>query len=107
MFDQNVYVGVSYLGNKSTSNIFSRIPDKVLVEPGRRYIIVRYNNEQGYAFGRLWLDAEAGKTYIVKIRIKNYSIIFWAEDEKTGETVWRYLALNLKKIMLLPPKLNI
>ena len=82
---ESISVNIAAVDGAQTSWMFSRIPKSVLVKPGERFIDVRLKKGQTYAFGRLKLNAEMGKTYIVKTRIKNYSIIFWVEDEKTGE----------------------
>ena len=40
-----------------------------------------------HATGTLWLDAEAGKSYIVRKRVEGYGVRFWVEDTATGQTV--------------------
>jgi len=62
-------------------------PESALVEPGRHYITVRYDYFATRAYGSLWLDAEAGRNYLIKMAIKGYAIIFWIIDEDTGDVV--------------------
>lgn len=82
-----IFVQIVAVDEKKISGKLSRTPQGVLVEPGKRYIVAKYNNGQAYAFGRLWLDVEKGKTYIVKAQIKNYSVAFWVQDKQTGDRV--------------------
>jgi hypothetical protein len=100
----HILVQIATVDNKQTSWMFSRMPQSVLVEPGRRSIVVRYKNGESYAFGRLWLNAEMGKTYIVKTHIKNYSIIFRVEDEQTGENVGVNPGSEPENNNIAPPK---
>jgi hypothetical protein len=87
LFDKHMYTFVSYVGNQPTRGLFTRIPDKVLVEPGRHYLQVNYTDGDWRAFSKLWLDAERGKTYKVRSMVKEFRISFWIEDEETGKPV--------------------
>ncbi|NCC51920.1 MAG: hypothetical protein EOM20_11985 [Spartobacteria bacterium] len=56
-----------------------RVADAYVL-PGKHNIRAKYEYQSMYAFGDLWLVAEAGKTYTVKAESKGYSVHFWIED---------------------------
>lgn len=62
-------------------------PEQITVAPGRHYIDVQYTYFNTYSNQKLWLDAEAGKTYIVKKKITGYSVQFWIEEADTGKVI--------------------
>ncbi len=80
-------VVIKTVDGRLTTNIFSNPPKSVLLEPSRHYLGIRYYFDNQSAYGVLWLDAEPGKTYIVKFEAKGYHVRFWFEDEATGEIV--------------------
>lgn len=90
-FDRRLYI--TKVDDQSTYSFINGLisnqeyPESAYVEPGRRYINVKYQHSNIYAYGKLWLDAEAGKTYEVKTAIKGYKIQFWIEDESSGVLV--------------------
>jgi hypothetical protein len=55
--------------------------------PGRHIISVEFSLNNSSTTGRLWLDAEAGKSYIVRKRIEGYGVHFWIEETDTGRIV--------------------
>jgi hypothetical protein len=55
--------------------------------PGRHIITVAIDVENMHATGRLWLDAQEGKSYIVRKRIQGYGVRFWIEETDTGKMV--------------------
>lgn len=67
--------------------VLARYPSEVLVELGRHYFQVRFSRGQIDSYGELWLDAEQGKTYILKSMEEGSGVYFWIENEKTGERV--------------------
>ena len=78
---------ISYVSNMPTHKFFDPVPENILVEPGRHYLQVNYRGPKGEAFSKVWLDAERGKTYIVKAKEKGGRAFFWIEDEETGKPV--------------------
>ena len=87
LFPEITTIAILEVDNKATSSSFFEESQSVLVEPGRRYLKVLFIHALSRASGRLWLDAEMGKTYIVKSLSNYHSVVFWIEDEKTGEKV--------------------
>lgn len=57
------------------------------VKPGRHYLNLRYTYGPTFADGRVWFDAEAGKTYIIHRKATGYQIAFWMEELGTGKVV--------------------
>jgi hypothetical protein len=57
------------------------------LSPGRHIISVEIQVTTSTATGRLWLDAEAGKSYIVRRHIEGYGVRFWIEETDTGRVV--------------------
>jgi hypothetical protein len=57
------------------------------LSPGRHIISVQIYLNTSSATGRLWLEAEAGKSYIVRKRIEGYGVYFWIEETDTGRVV--------------------
>ena len=55
--------------------------------PGRHIISVEFSLNNSSTTGRLWLDAVAGKSYIVRKRIEGYGVHFWIEETVTGRIV--------------------
>ena len=76
--DQQKVQGPGFFSSKSNSATLS---------PGRHTIDVTLQLSDSSANGRLWLDAEAGKAYIVRKRIAGYSVQFWIEEIATGRAV--------------------
>jgi hypothetical protein len=69
------------------SSLHLHPPEEAWVESGRHYLEVRYTDHGGHADGKLWLDAEAGKTYIVRKKIEGYGVRFWIEEKESGKVV--------------------
>ena len=88
--DERLYI--SKIDGKSTFNFAHALtanqeyPEKAYVEPGRRYLEFRYQG-RGYAKMDLWLDAEAGKTYIVRKEAGGGKVRLWIEEKGTGKVV--------------------
>ena len=55
------------------------------VTPGRHYLDLHYTYMNSFAWGQVWFDAEAGKTYVIRKQITGYSVRFWVEEEETGK----------------------
>jgi len=90
---EGTYIWIMTIDGKTTLTDFDsfigllRFPEQVLAEPGRHTFEVRFVRGTGSAEGKLWLDAAAGKTYIVRKEIKGYNIRFWIEDKESGKVV--------------------
>ena len=81
-------VWITNIDGKTTLKTLSvHPPEEAWVEPGRRYLEVRYTHRGGSAEGKLWLEAQPGKTYIVRKKIEGYGVRFWIEDKETGKVV--------------------
>ena len=87
--DRRLYI--THVDDVSTNNFCFNWPDchaqEVRVAPGRRYLKLRYAHLNGFAVGTVWLDADAGRKYVVRKRISGYALQFWVEDATTGRTV--------------------
>jgi hypothetical protein len=57
------------------------------LSPGMHIITVEASVNNMHAGGRLWLDAQAGKSYIVRKRTVGYGVHFWIEETDTGRVV--------------------
>ncbi len=55
--------------------------------PGRHRVVIWIRTRGGDGEVPLWLDAEAGKTYLVKKEILGYGYHAWIEDQDTGRQV--------------------
>jgi hypothetical protein len=62
-------------------------PNTETLPPGRHRLGVRFQVGNVRSSGRLWLDAEAGKAYIVRARNDGRRVFFWIEEVDTGRTV--------------------
>jgi hypothetical protein len=62
-------------------------PNTVTLTPGRHRIRVNLEVTGLVAIGKLWLDAEAGKAYIVRGRSERQGVQFWIEEADTGSIV--------------------
>lgn len=88
--DERLYI--SKIDGKSTFNLMHALsanqeyPEQASVEPGRRYLELRYQG-RGYAKMDLWLDAEAGKIYIVRKKAGGGKVRLWIEEKETGKVV--------------------
>lgn len=85
--DQRVYI--ANLDGRSLYRLSTTTdyPEAMLVDPGRHTITVRYNYYNGYAFGRIWWDAEKEHEYIVRRELSGYAVRFWIEDVATHRPV--------------------
>ncbi|MBA4147558.1 MAG: hypothetical protein H0X66_05545 [Verrucomicrobia bacterium] len=89
----NKKVFIARIDGKSTFTVKGALTDTdpyaeaAYVSPGRHYLDLKYSHYNSYAWGRVWFDAEAGGSYIVRRRISGYSVIFWVEDMETGKVV--------------------
>lgn len=87
--DRRLYI--TKIDGKSTSsniaNIHIGFPEQVLVEPGRHSLGLKFVCGTTSCDGKLWLDAEAGKTYFVYWKSEGYHIRFWIEEKESGKVV--------------------
>lgn len=71
--------------------------NEVSVLPGKHRIVIEYSGSIGfyrpeeYAFGHLWVLAEAGEIYIIKKRLEGYSVKMWLENIRDGKKVGGYV----------------
>ncbi|OYY42395.1 MAG: hypothetical protein B7Y56_13370 [Gallionellales bacterium 35-53-114] len=65
----------------------SDFPEAMLVDPGRHSMRVEYNYYQSTAHANLWLDAQAEKKYIIRCKVNGNFVLFWIEEEATGQRV--------------------
>jgi len=96
-FDVNGFdhVMITAVDGKSTEDAVRKYlfpgmeaPEKVMVQPGRRYLSVRWRLNRSWANGKLWLDAEAGKSYVVhKTFLPDGKARFWIAEGPSGKTV--------------------
>jgi len=57
------------------------------LKPGRHFIHVRYTHSRWNSSGRLWVDAEAGKAYVIHAQSEYSGVRFWIEDKASGAIV--------------------
>jgi hypothetical protein len=57
------------------------------LKPGRHFIHVRYTHGRWNSNGRLWVDAEAGKAYLIHAREEGSGVRFWIENKASGAIV--------------------
>ncbi|MFL6604790.1 MAG: hypothetical protein ACJ8R9_26125 [Steroidobacteraceae bacterium] len=69
------------------TGLFSYKSNTETLSPGRHTIGVQLQVSALSANGRLWLDAEPGKAYIVRKRVEGYGVRFWIEEVDTGRVV--------------------
>ena len=74
----HVPVTVALLANANTTQT---------LKPGRHSIHVRFTHSRWNSNGRLWVDAEAGKAYIIHSREEGSGVRFWIEDKASGAIV--------------------
>ena len=84
----NEQVGIHEVDGEPTFSFWSSsldpVPKEVYVLPGKHEILVRYDHMGNFAWGRLSLDAEAGKTYVIRMASEASGYRFWIEN--IGET---------------------
>ena len=89
----NSKVYIASIDEKSTATFAGFMTDAepyaqvAYVTPGRHYLDLKFSQMNSFAWGRVWLDAEAGKSYIIRKKAKNYAITFWVEEMDTGKIV--------------------
>ena len=85
--DQRVFI--TKLDGKSQFrlSLTSDYPQTVIVVPGRHYLDVQYRLFNMFANGKLWLDAEAGKSYLIKKKQRQYAVSLWIEEADSGRVV--------------------
>jgi hypothetical protein len=94
-FENRVFI--MSIDDKSTATLWGFLTDNepyaeiACVRPGRHHLNLKYKSADPtfgfFAFGRVWFDAEAGKNYFVRDRIKGYTVEFWMEESETGKVV--------------------
>jgi hypothetical protein len=86
----NEYVVFTELNGVSLKKPFHgpEYPYEMHISPGKHIIKVRYLYYATYADGCIELEVYAGERYTVRNRRHNYSVSFWAENQK-GEVVGR------------------
>lgn len=89
----NQKVFIAKIDEKSTFTVKGALTDTApyaeaaYVTPGRHYLDLQYSHLNSYAWGRVWFDAEAGGSYVVRRQISGYAVTFWVEDMETGQAV--------------------
>ena len=89
----NQKVFIAAIDGKSTYTIGGSLTDTepyaeaAYVKPGRHYLDLKYRYFDSFASGKVWFDAEAGGSYIIRRKVKGYAIVFWVEDLGTGKVV--------------------
>lgn len=62
-------------------------PQQSYLAEGQHQIRVKYEFENRSAIGCLWLPAKVGERYVVKKELKEFSVVFWIENEQSGQEV--------------------
>jgi hypothetical protein len=62
-------------------------PKEAVMPAGRHHIGLHYDAVGSFADATLWLDAEAGVTYIARNERVVDGVRFWLEDTRTGKPV--------------------
>lgn len=80
----NEEVGIHEVDGEPTFSFWSSsidpVPKEVYVLPGKHELLVRYSHKGNMAFERLSLDAEAGKTYAIRMAVVPSGRKFWIES---------------------------
>jgi uncharacterized protein YceK len=91
--DKNTYTRIARVDDERTVDLFTYLFDggrwayEVYVLPGKHHIVAKKDIGSQFAWGNLWLVADPGETYIVKVRTEGYSVKMWLENERTGQKV--------------------
>ncbi|XLZ70585.1 hypothetical protein ABT364_01080 [Massilia sp. SR12] len=81
-------IAIIAVDKKLTSVVWGgNFATKVTVLPGRHYFSLRWAHAGVSAQGKIWIDCEAGKTYVIQRKIVGYKVRLWAEEEGTGKVV--------------------
>jgi hypothetical protein len=89
----NQKVFIAAIDGKSTHSIAGELvgrnqyAEAAYLKPGRHYLDIEYLHMNSFAYGHVWFDAEAGKAYVVRRKIKGYEVYFWIEELRTGKIV--------------------
>ncbi|MBU2708786.1 hypothetical protein KCM76_22525 [Zooshikella marina] len=95
----NQYILVTCIDGESTDkteeSIFGyeesgkRYPASVIVLPGRRYFSILYSSGLAYDYYVVEFEADAGQEYLIKEKVKGYSINILIENVNTKKMVKR------------------
>ena len=89
--DQKVFIAA--IDGKSSFTLSGLLTDTAAyseiayIKPGRHYVDIKYTHLGSFADGKVWFDAEAAGSYIIRQRIKGYGVLFWVEDQNTHKIV--------------------
>jgi hypothetical protein len=60
------------------------VTNQVMVQPGVHDLLVQYSTGMLFHKGKFELNAEPGKSYLVRRAVNGYQVDLWIEDARTG-----------------------